>query len=126
VAHSFNAALAGWLVVLPRRHVTAVDELEEAETVELGPLLRALTAGLRATVGCQKTYVMLFAEQEGFGHVHLHVVPRMADLPADHQGPGVFHYLRQPEGEWVSQAAMDDLARKLRQVIDGSAAVPGA
>ena len=70
VAHAFGTALPGWLVLLPRRHVTALDELTTAEAEELGPLLRALTRALREATGCDKTYVALFAEAEGFAHVH--------------------------------------------------------
>ncbi|WP_329374569.1 HIT family protein [Streptomyces sp. NBC_01483] len=36
VAHSFNTAVPGWLVLLPRRHVTAVHDLTDAEAGALG------------------------------------------------------------------------------------------
>ena len=75
VAHAFGTSLPGWLVVVPRRHVIALDELTAGEAADLGPLLRALTAAMRAVLGCGKTYVALFAEAEGFEHVHFHVVP---------------------------------------------------
>jgi proline iminopeptidase len=120
VAHALNSALAGWLVVVPRRHVTALDHLAEEEIVELGPMLRRLTSALRAAVGCEKTYVMLFAEQQGFAHLHLHVVPRMADLPDEHRGPRVLHLLEQPEEAWIGQAAKDDLAGELQQLLGES------
>jgi hypothetical protein len=29
---------------------------------------------------CKKTYLLLLVEQEGFAHVHLHIIPRPADL----------------------------------------------
>lgn len=74
VAHAFGTALPGWMVLLPRRHVTALDELTAAEAEELGPLLRAVTWALREVTGCDKTYVALFAEAEGFAHVHFHVI----------------------------------------------------
>ena len=80
VAHAFGTSLPGWLVVLPRRHVIALDELTAEEAADLGPLLRALTAALREVLGCSKTYVALFAEAEGFAHIHFHVVPRSPDL----------------------------------------------
>jgi diadenosine tetraphosphate (Ap4A) HIT family hydrolase len=70
VAHAFGTAQPGWLVVLPRRHVLALDELSHAEAAALGPALRAVSAALREVTGCAKTYVALFAEAEGFGHVH--------------------------------------------------------
>ena len=67
--------------MLPRRHILALDELSHAEAAALGPLLRAVTAALREVTGCAKTYVALFAEAEGFGHVHFHVVPRRHGVP---------------------------------------------
>jgi len=48
VAHAFGTAQPGWLVVLPRRHVLALDELAPAEAAGLGPVLRAVTAALPA------------------------------------------------------------------------------
>ena len=54
VAHAFGTSLPGWLVVLPRRHVTALDQLTAQEAADLGPLLRALTAALREVLGCSR------------------------------------------------------------------------
>jgi diadenosine tetraphosphate (Ap4A) HIT family hydrolase len=113
VAHAFATALPGWLVVVPRRHVTALDELTPEEAAELGPVLRSVTAALRTVVGCDKTYVALFAEAEGFAHVHFHVIPRHADLPDDLRGPRVFGLLGGDADRHVSDAAMDDVAAKL-------------
>jgi mannose-6-phosphate isomerase len=42
---------------------------------------------LKAVTGCAKTYVMLFAEAQGFRSPHLHVVPRSGDLPGNYRGP---------------------------------------
>jgi diadenosine tetraphosphate (Ap4A) HIT family hydrolase len=36
VAHAFGTSLPGWLVVLPRRHVTALDQLTVGEAAGLG------------------------------------------------------------------------------------------
>ena len=38
VAHDFNSSLAGWLVVVPLRHVHALDELTAEEATALGDL----------------------------------------------------------------------------------------
>jgi diadenosine tetraphosphate (Ap4A) HIT family hydrolase len=43
VAHAFDSALSGWLVVLPRRHVEAIAKLQREEAAELGPLLTDLS-----------------------------------------------------------------------------------
>ena len=111
MAHDFNSSLEGWLVLAPLRHVRALDELTAEEASTLGSLLRNASIALREVTGCQKTYVMLFAEADGFAHLHLHVVPRMADQPDDRRGPDVFGYLT--DGRPVSPARRDELARAL-------------
>ncbi|MFF6802313.1 HIT domain-containing protein [Streptomyces sp. NPDC012616] len=114
VAHAFNTAVPGWLVLVPRRHVAAVHDLTDAEASALGMWQVRLSRALRSITGCTKTYVVQFAEAEGFAHVHFHIVPRMADLPPEHRGPGVFELLRRPEEEWVTPDQADQVARLLR------------
>jgi diadenosine tetraphosphate (Ap4A) HIT family hydrolase len=114
VAHSFNTSLPGWLVLIPRRHVTTIAELTDAEAAELGSWQVRLSRALHAVTGCVKTYVVQFAEAEGFSHVHFHVAPRMADLPAELRGPRVFGLLNSPELEQVSVAERERLAAALR------------
>lgn len=111
VAHDFNSSLEGWLIVLPRRHVEALDELTAEEAVALGTLLREASIALKAVTGCVKTYVMLFAEKEGFAHLHFHVVPRMADQPDDRRGPDAFGYLK--DGRPLPPERRDEVSRAL-------------
>ena len=47
---------------------------------------------------------MLFAEAEGFGHLHVHVVPRMPDFEPEVLGPRVFAYLSDDESTWIPEA----------------------
>lgn len=114
VAHAFDTAVPGWLVLLPRRHVAAVHDLTDAEASALGMWQVRLSRALRSLTGCAKTYVVQFAEAEGFAHVHFHIVPRMADLPPEYRGPGVFELLRRPEPEWVTAGQADRTACLLR------------
>lgn len=118
VAHDFNTAVPGWLVLLPRRHVTAIHDLTDAEASALGVWQVKLSRALRSVTGCAKTYVVQFAEAEGFAHVHFHIVPRMADLPPEHRGPGVFELLRRPEQERVTPHQADHMAHRLRAQLD--------
>ncbi|MFF5228317.1 HIT family protein [Dactylosporangium sp. NPDC000521] len=113
VAHCFDTSLPGWLVLVPRRHVTAIADLTDAEAAALGVWQVRLSRALAAVTGCVKTYVVQFAEKEGFAHVHFHIVPRMPDLPADHRGPRVFGYLGVPEAERVDEPRQDELAAAL-------------
>jgi diadenosine tetraphosphate (Ap4A) HIT family hydrolase len=117
VAHAFNSALPGWLVVVPTRHVTALEDLTAEEVEPLGPLLRRCSLALRSTTGSLKSYLMFFAEAAGFEHLHIHVVPRPADLTPAQLGPGVFDFLARPEPEWVSETERDQLALDLRRAM---------
>lgn len=117
VAHAFNSALPGWLVLLPQRHVTSIAELTADEVAVLGPLLHQLSQALHAVVGCPKTYVMQFAEAAGFSHVHFHLVPRMPDLPDEHTGPCIFHFLKQGEDAWVPTDEMDRIGVAVRDYL---------
>jgi diadenosine tetraphosphate (Ap4A) HIT family hydrolase len=114
VAHDFNSSLPGWLVLLPRRHVTAIAELTDAEAAALGRWQVELSRALAEVTGCEKTYVMQFAEKAGFAHVHFHVVPRMPGLPADRRGPGIFRYLDETP---LSDGDRDEIALRLRAAL---------
>jgi len=117
VVHAVDSALPGWLVLVPRRHVTAVADLTDAEAVGLGTWPVRLSRALHAVTGCAKTYVVQFAEAPGFSHVHVHVVPRAADLAPEHRGPGVFALLGRPVGEAVPADVQDALATALRAAL---------
>ncbi len=118
VAHAFNSTLPGWLIVVPTRHVTAMDELSDDEATALGGLLRRVSIALCDVVGCEKTYVMLFAEQEGFSHLHVHVVPRMRWFTAEQKGPRVFSFMSDDQSAWLSEDDRDALALRLRAQLN--------
>ena len=118
VAHDFNSTLPGWLVLVPRRHVTSIADLTDDEAGTLGIWQVRLSRALRAVTGCVKTYVVQFAEKEGFAHVHFHIVPRLPELLADRRGPGIFQYLDQEAtGSRLSERQRDDLAVAIRAVL---------
>jgi diadenosine tetraphosphate (Ap4A) HIT family hydrolase len=117
VAHGFDSMLLGWLVVIPRRHVAALHELTDEEVAPLGVLLRRLSEALSEVTGCEKAYVAFFAEKEGFSHLHIHVVPRMADFTDDVKGHGVFTFLQQDEAQWLPARERDTIAMQLRAAL---------
>lgn len=119
VAHAFNSTLPGWLVVLPRRHVTAITDLTDLEADELGGLLVRLSRALTEVTGCAKTYQMQFSEAEGFAHLHIHLVPRMDDQPDGVRGPQIFAHLVADEAEWLPEAQRDRIALAIRSAVAG-------
>lgn len=117
VAHAIGTALEGWLVLLPRRHVTSLAELTDAEAAGVGLWQVRVSRALHAVTGCTKTYLAQFAEAEGFAHVHIHLVPRPVDLPEQLRGPRVFDYLGRPEAERVPAERRDELALAIRRAL---------
>ena len=126
MAHAVGTALPGWLVLVPRRHVTAIAELTDDEAAGLGAWQVRLSRALHAVTGCAKTYVVQFAEAHGFGHVHFHVVPRMPGMPEELRGPRVFQLLGREAPDSVPPERMDEIAVALRARLAGPAAGPAA
>lgn len=109
--------MLGWIVLVVRRHVAAIADLTDDEAAALGPLVRNVSRALHEHVGCQKTYVIQFAEHPQHRHVHVHVVPRPEGLTEDEVGPGIFKFLGVDEADRISEADMNALAANLRATI---------
>jgi diadenosine tetraphosphate (Ap4A) HIT family hydrolase len=124
VAHAFGTEVPGWLVLLPRRHVTAIAELTDAEAAALGDWQVRLSRTLHTVTGCAKTYVVQFAEAEGFGHVHFHIIPRMRDLPEQLRGPKVFTLLGKPDDQPLGRALRDVLASRIHAHLKSPGSAP--
>jgi len=121
VAHAFNSALPGWLVLMPRRHVTAIANLTDDEARALGTWQVRLSRALHEALGCQKTYVAQFAEAEGFSHVHFHIVPRPPDLPGDLRGPRIFRLLGAADRPHIGEDQMTQISATLAaRLADGN------
>jgi diadenosine tetraphosphate (Ap4A) HIT family hydrolase len=117
VVHSYNSSLAGWLVLVARRHIEAIADLAPAEAVELGILLRQVSVALQKVTGCAKTYVIQFAEHPEHPHVHFHVIPRMNDQPEGKRSIGIFAYLGVDEAERVKESVMNNIGQKVRDIL---------
>jgi len=117
VAHAFGTALPGWLVLVPRRHVTSLAELTDAEAASLGRWQVRVSRAQRTVLGCQKTYVAQFAEAEGFAHVHFHLVPRHAGLAAELRGPRIFQLLGPGAQPVVPQQQADAISAALAREL---------
>lgn len=104
------------LVLVPQRHIESMDQLTEDEAIELGSMLREVSAALKEMTGCVKTYIIQFAEHPDHPHAHFHIVPRMPDLPAEFRGPRIFALLGRDEAERVPEEDRDKLARMRRRL----------
>ena len=118
VVHCNDTALLGWTVLVTHRHIGAIDELTQAEALELGTLLRKVSLALKKIVHCSKTYVIQMAEAEGHHHVHFHVIPRMANLSEEYRSVNIFKLLGVSEKERVSEESMNDFALQMRRFLE--------
>jgi diadenosine tetraphosphate (Ap4A) HIT family hydrolase len=76
VTHCIGPLGVGTLIVVPRRHVLHVWELDAAESAALGPLLQRTTAIVRELTEPEQVYVTLWSHAGGVpGHVHFVVQP---------------------------------------------------
>ena len=115
VVHCNATSLLGWLVLVTRRHVAALDELTAEEALELGQLIRETSIILKALTGCAKTYVVQFAEAPGHHHVHFHIIPRATDLPPEARGPRIFQHLGVSPEDRLSDDVMNEFGQKVQQ-----------
>lgn len=80
----------------------------------MGLLMHRASVALTSVTGCSKIYLMLFADAEGFGHLHVHLGTLMPDFTDEVKGPRVFAFLGDDEAVWLPEAEQDDLALRLR------------
>lgn len=115
VDHAWPTALVGWVVLVVRRHATALHEVTGDEFAEMGDLLAKTVQALHAETSCVKEYLACFAESDHFNHVHIHLVPRASDLPHELQGPRVFALLKPGEGEAALEAKVQAFCARMAE-----------
>jgi diadenosine tetraphosphate (Ap4A) HIT family hydrolase len=117
VEHAYPTRLPGWLVIVLRRHADALHEIHPGEFIELAHVLERTVRVLREVVACEKEYVACYAELDHFRHVHFHVVPRAADMPAELLGTRSFALLQVTECEAVPREEIRALCETLRDAF---------
>jgi len=115
VEHAYPSKLLGWLVIVLRRHAVALHELSHGEFAEFGSLLERTVRVLHEVLGPAKEYVACYAEQQGFEHIHFHVVPRAADLPEESRGAGSFALLGVAPSEAVEPESVRTFCESLQK-----------
>ena len=94
VEHAYPTLLAGWLVILLKRHAEALHELTQAEFQELADIQYKLAHITGNAPHIQKEYLFCTGEGLGFQHIHIHFVPKPINLPPSLVGSSIFQLLQ--------------------------------
>ena len=123
VEHCVGPLGLGTLIVKPRRHVTGVGALTEAEASELGPLLRIASAVAGELVVAEQVYNCLWSHAGGVPvHIHYVVQPVTAELMERHGSHGpVLQTAMFAEGTGPTEALIEEVANRARAAFARSA-----
>jgi histidine triad (HIT) family protein len=78
--HGVDCLVRGYVVLKSRRHVHEIADLSTDEAATLGIALGTMLRAMRTALAAERIYVCSFAET--VHHLHLHLLPRYADMPA--------------------------------------------
>jgi len=101
VEHAYPSKLKGWLVLVLKRHVESLHELDREEFLELADLQHKLASLLFQELDCEKEYSVCLAEAEHFHHIHFHLIPKPRGLPDELRGGRVFTLLNIEEKDAI-------------------------
>ena len=114
VDHAYPTSHLGWLVILLKRHAEALHDLSRTEFAELAEIQYKLAQVTHQDSHVQKEYMMLFAEAQGFSHIHIHFVPKPENLPARLKGPAIFKKLKVTKARAVPPATIQAFCEDFR------------
>ena len=117
IEHVPETSIEGWIVIVLRRHASALHELSDEEFQELALLTRQCSRILHHLFSSAQEYLMQFAESEHFRHVHVHLVPRLNEWPDDLRGPRVLSAIGEEAANKLSAEQMTSAANSIRQAL---------
>ena len=100
----------GHVLVVPRRHVVTLADLDPADIDGLFRRVQLVSAALPEALGCDGTFVAINnVVSQSVAHLHVHVVPRRRK-----DGLRGFFWPRQ---KYEDDAAMHDTAARIRAAL---------
>jgi len=123
VDHCIGPLGVGTLIVKPKRHVTAVGDLDASEAAELGPLLARVAAAVQRLAAADQVYVCLWSHAGWTpGHIHFVVQPvsQSDRVRSEHPGPSLQAAMFEHGGP-LDRAAAAEFASRVRQALTNRA-----
>jgi diadenosine tetraphosphate (Ap4A) HIT family hydrolase len=101
--------LAGWMLLITRRHVGGPAHFDDIEARAFGPALRHFERVLEEVTGALRIYTAAMGESHP--HFHAHMVPRYATMPRDAKAWGAFDLQRAAAAGEIAPADPEEVAR---------------
>ncbi len=110
--HCIPPMVRGYVILKPRRHVTALADLSPAEAVDFGVVAQRLTTAMRAVLAPERIYTFAFGES--LEHLHVHLLPRHPGMPPT--GGALIE--RVFAHDWsVDESEAAETARRIREAL---------
>jgi diadenosine tetraphosphate (Ap4A) HIT family hydrolase len=109
--------VAGWMMLLSKRHVAGPAHFDDREAAAFGHALRHFEHVLEEVTGALRIYTAAMGESHP--HFHCHMVPRYKSMPKDAKAWGVFDLQRAAAAGEVSVPEVDvkEVIEKYREAL---------
>lgn len=104
-----DLATRGHLLLEPRRHITEIFDMNDAEAAALGGIIRDAARVMKATLECEHVYV--YRINDKVAHLHFHLIPRYSGTPKEYWGTRIMEY---PNARKIPLADVKTLAAKMK------------
>jgi diadenosine tetraphosphate (Ap4A) HIT family hydrolase len=101
--------IAGWMLLITRRHVAGPAHFDDAEARAFGLALRHFERKLEELTGALRVYTAAMGESHP--HFHAHMVPRYKAMPKDAKAWGVFDLQRAAGAGEIAPVDVAEVAR---------------
>ncbi len=83
VGRHMATRVPGWVVAYLSRHAAGLTDRSTAELTSMGPTLADAASAIKSVLDPERVYSLMFGEN--VPHVHVVLVPRGKDVPAEHR-----------------------------------------
>lgn len=102
----------GWLLIIPKDHLTTQLELTKEQSIELIELQQKFTSILTEYTKAERIYWVMFGEK--VKHIHFHLIPIQKDLIPEARGPKIFDWIGEKP---ISELEIDGFCDYMLQAI---------
>lgn len=117
VEHGYPTSMKGWMVIMPKRHVTSVHELNREEMAEFGELLHEVCVGQHELYKTENEYFVQYSEGAEYQHINIHVIPRLEKWPESMKGFGVFNAIGEHAENPITEMSAAEESMKMQSFL---------